>query len=175
MEQSLAYLPLDDHEVERLLPELTPEEQKESWHLVTVAGDDLWLQRAFRFSVPHPMAAEDWPMESSGAPYWTNMETVFRARVSDIRNPDVVSAPTDFLIFGQSVTVPWLAMGRDVQAAMGWAGFGKKLRTLDEMPAANLSWFEKYHPELFSSEEPWVEYTNPFVGYMRDREPLAEG
>ena len=33
--------PLDDPEVERLLPELTPEEQTESWHLVTVAGDDL--------------------------------------------------------------------------------------------------------------------------------------
>lgn len=37
----MAFLPLVDPQVEGLLPHLTSEERNQSWHLVTIIGEDL--------------------------------------------------------------------------------------------------------------------------------------
>lgn len=136
-----------------------------------IAGDDIWLQRPLRSSGPNPLRKEDWPMEASGETYWTNMLSTFRGRISDIRNENLASAPMDFAVTGQSVCVPWLAMGGS-NVCLGWSGFGKKIRDSAEMPQEELSWFRSYHPELFALDTPWQHRTDPFRGYMQARKPL---
>lgn len=137
----------------------------------TVAGEDIWLQRDYRYAGPSTLDPQKWPVETAGDKNWTNMETIYRGKVADVRRTDTAFVPTDYTISGQSVVVPWLAMGPDL-AYMGWTGYGKKLQSPDEMPAKNLKWFEQRHPELFVSDVPWVDHTNAFYGYMADREPL---
>lgn len=137
----------------------------------TVAADDIWMQRDYRYAGPHAMDANTWRLENSGDKNWTNMETIYRAKLSDVRNPDLSTVDTDYMISGESVVLPWLAMGPDL-AFLGWTGFGKKLMDPSGIPSKNLKWFEQRHPELFSSGEPWQDYSNVFYGYMTDRKPL---
>ena len=137
----------------------------------TVAGGDIWLQRDYRYAGPHTMYPKKWRLETAGDKNWTNMETTYRAKLADVRNPNLSYAPTDYMISGQSVVLPWLAMGPDL-AFMGWTGFGKKLVSPEEIPSKNLKWFERRHPELFVAGEPWQDYSNVFYGYMAQREPL---
>ncbi len=138
----------------------------------TVAGEDFWMQRDYRYSGPHTLDPKKWPVEAAGDKNWTNMETIYRAKVADVRDPDQSYAPTDYTITGQSVVVPWLGMGPEL-AYMGWTGFGKKMMDPSGVPSKNLKWFEDRHPELFSSDIPWEGHTNAFYGYMDAREPMT--
>mgnify|MGYP006919817892 FL=1 len=118
------------------------------------------------------MKPSDWTLESSGELYWTNLSTAIRGKVSDLRNPEISMAQSDYIISGQTVPVPWLLMGQ-TGAMMGWSGYGRKFANLDDLPARSRTWYEKYHPELFGAAEPWAAYTNAFYGYMAARKPAA--
>ena len=138
----------------------------------TVAGDDVWLQRDFRFVVPHPMSADEWPEESSGEPYWTNLVTIFRAKLSDLKDDSIDAAPADFVLSGQVQVPAWMQMGRFPGSAVGWIGVGKKLFSLDEMPPEELESYRSYHPNLFARGDPWEEPLGSIDSYMKEREPV---
>jgi hypothetical protein len=137
-----------------------------------VAGGDVWIERAMQAKAPHPMKPAEWKWESSGDSYWTNLVTVLRGKVADVRNPGTPMAPADYVIGGQSVPVPWMLMGSS-GASLGWTGYGRKFATLEDLPAKSRAWYEAKHPELFAPGEPWTAYSNAFLGYMATRKPVT--
>ncbi|MCB2106142.1 MAG: DUF1838 family protein [Rhodobacteraceae bacterium] len=138
----------------------------------TVVGDAVWIERAMNARAPHPMKPAEWKLESSGELYWTNIVSILRGKISEVNDPNVQMASADYIIGGQSVPLPWMLMGQS-GAMVGWTGYGRKLFTLDDLPARSRRWYEERHPELFGDAEPWTEYNNAFHGFMAARTPTA--
>ena len=137
-----------------------------------VVGDDVWLERGMVARAPHPLKPSEWKLESSGETYWTNLTTVLHGKVSDIRDPKVTMASSDYTIAGQTVPLPWMMMGQ-IGAMVGWVGYGRKFASLANLPRDRRQWYDVRHPELFGAAEPWTAYTNAFIGYRAVNKPAT--
>lgn len=136
-----------------------------------VAGDDIWMKRAFTFDRPHPLDIKTWKQEVVTDRYWANIQMVYHAKLSAVRDDSAPMAMSTMMISGQTIVVPWMMMG-GTNAMTGWAGYGKKMRSADELPADRQKWYRERHPEMFvTSGDPWKDYTNPFLGYGATHNP----
>lgn len=52
---------------------------------------------------------------------------------------------------------------------VSWAESGRKLLSLEEVPAAQLAMLRRVHPEWFAPPEPWPEFTNMYLQYKSRR------
>lgn len=129
-----------------------------------ILGDDIWMTKSSYIKAPNFLDPREWPLESSGKDLIVATQSTLRAKLSDVRNPAVASAPCDFAYTATSSWLPWMQMG-PTPGFLIWAEAGKKLFSLDEVAPGHLAELRKVHPTWFNRPEPWPEFTNMYLQY----------
>lgn len=124
-------------------------------------------QSAFNF--PNRVTPDKWPKESAGKTFYWDSHFVTAAKVEDVLNPALDSAPA-FCQFQNFVSWhPWWGLGGKPGRTYGKA-YGTKLKSLDELPPGTRAQFEKKTPEIFNLSN-WKAFRDDFDDYMKARKP----
>lgn len=136
-------------------------------------GDDFWMTKDSYINSPHWLKKEEWPMETSGERLTVQTSSTLKGKWSDIVNPDVAAAPTDFAYAATSDWLPWMLMGQTPGYVL-WHSAGKKLMDLKDVPADTVETARRLHPIWFTRPEPWPKFTNMYFQYTEQRKPAAK-
>jgi hypothetical protein len=129
-----------------------------------IVGDDIWMTKASYIKAPNFLDPREWPLESSGKDIIVATQSTLHAKLSDVENTAVASAPCDFAYTASSAWLPWMQMG-PTPGFLIWAEAGKKLFSMNEIPAEQLAQLRKVHPQWFNRPEPWPDFTNMYLQY----------
>lgn len=135
-----------------------------------VVAGDLYMVKSSYIRAPNWLSPVDWPLESSGKDVVVAAHSSLKARLADVQDPKVASAPTDFAYTATSGWLPWMQMG-PTPGHVVWAESGKKLFSLDEAPADQVQRLREVHPTWFARPEPWPEFTNMYLQYRERHAP----
>ncbi len=146
----------------------TVKPQNMEWWTV---GGQLYIPIRSQFKFPNPLRPEVWPEASVGPTFHWDSFILFIAEIADIENPDLNMAPSishyqEYLNWN-----PWMLMGQRPGRQLS-RGYGRKLLSLDEMPAKLRASLEQHTPEIFDLEN-WTEVKNDMVEFMKNRTPAA--
>jgi hypothetical protein len=124
----------------------------------------VWYPFESPVSLPNPLSVEKYPEASSGPLFSWHTVLVFAARVADVTDKSLSSAPalsnyTEFLSWQ-----PWLQMGQ-LPGGMLTRGYGKKFGPESKMPADIRRKLEQTVPEIFDRDN-WTQRRNEFSDYM---------
>jgi hypothetical protein len=135
-----------------------------------VVAGDLYMVKSSYIRAPNWLQPVDWPLESSGKEIVVAAHSSLKARLADVEDPRVASAPADFAYTATSGWLPWMQMGA-TPGHVVWAESGKKLFSLDEAPADQVARLREVHPAWFARPEPWPEFTNMYLQYKEKHAP----
>ena len=110
-----------------------------------VNGDQVWIPENFgaRFTLPKRENVD--PKEDMGNVLANASLAVFSAKVSDVQNADIESAPSTMHFQNLGGWRPWMRFGK-TPGAQTWQLFGHKVASIDAIPAALRARFEKDYP-----------------------------
>ena len=143
---------------------LSPREMR-----MDVLGETLVIPNQSSISFPSPFKPEEWPKEAGAPAYYWDSHFYFAARIADVLDPDLTSAPSAVQFQNMVSFHPWLGMGRLPGRTYG-KGLGAKLTGLDDLPAGARAALEKRTPEIFDLPS-WKSPRIDFVEYMQKRKP----
>jgi len=111
----------------------------------SVNGDQVWIPENFgtRFLIPKREGVD--PKEDLGDSIANASLAVFTAKVSDVQNADLESAPSTLHFQNLGPQRPWMRFGKS-NVAQTWQLFGHKIASLDALPAPLRARFEKDYP-----------------------------
>ncbi len=153
--------------------DILPKEGKPFNYPAKRAGDDFWFTKDSYISSPHWLKQDEWPMETSGEKLNVQTSSNLKAKWSDVVNPDIASAPTDFSYAATSDWLPWMLMGQTPGYVL-WHSSGKKLFDLSEAPEGLVENVRKIHPAWFTRPDPWTGFTNMYFQYKEQRKPAPK-
>ncbi|GAB7551223.1 hypothetical protein NRB_07200 [Novosphingobium sp. 11B] len=134
-----------------------------------VMNDMVFLPTAASMARPNPLTPERWPTQGAGKTiYWESLAT-YSARVADILNPDVVSAPAFCQYQNLTSWHPRLGMGNRPGRTYGKA-HGTKFASLEAMPVQVLRGVEKQTPEILDYKN-WPKPHLDLPEYMAKHKP----
>jgi len=121
----------------------------------TIMGDDLVFRISvfsFRDSV---MPRAEYPLHSANDKYQASELWMMNGRVSEVMDPDVMSAScvTSWARVGQ--WLPFMEMGNRPGVMVYHSDSYKLLNGLDDVPANILKYTEKNHPKYLESPKEW--------------------
>ncbi len=134
-----------------------------------VIGDSLFMLQASAFSYPNPFQPDEWPKESSGSTSYWDSHYIYMAKIDDVANPGIASAPAYVQLQNLVTWGPWLRMGQRPGRSWG-RGFGQKIDGVDQMPAFARADIERRHPEIFDLDS-WTELVDEWGDYKRANRP----
>lgn len=126
---------------------------------IEVIGDRVFLATQSIESTPdrvHP-----------GSTNYVNSFSTFSARLADIVNPAVTSAPAHLQLQNKNKWAPWMAMG-DRPGGTVARGFGTKIASLDALPPAVMAGVKRFVPEILDTEN-WTEFLFEDTEYLREQ------
>lgn len=111
----------------------------------TVNGDRVWIPENFGtiFRIPRRDDAD--PKEDVGDTMANASLAVFTARVADVQNAEIESAPCSMHFQTLSGWRPWMRLGR-TPGAQTWQLFGHKVASVDAIPGPLRDRLERDHP-----------------------------
>jgi hypothetical protein len=136
------------------------------------AGAYTWLRRQLHVDVAHPLDAQQWRRESSGARNRSGSFSTHCVQTRDLQNQKLGTVPASFeyqAIFGW---LPWLLMGQR-PGHLVWRAHGCKLLSLASLDGNVRRGFEVTCPALLSRGDPWSESTSLWDDFRRQRSPAA--
>jgi Protein of unknown function (DUF1838) len=134
-----------------------------------VAGDTLWMTKAFYISGrPQWLDIKDFPEETPATPLTVSSIAVMESRLSQVLDPHLSSVPTSYSYQATSDWLPWMKLGQR-PGYLVWHENGKKLFSLNELPADSLAALQRLHPVWFKRPVPWEGFTNLFFQYREQR------
>ncbi len=134
-----------------------------------VAGDTLWMTKAFYISGrPQWLDIREFPDETPATPLTVSSIAVMESRLSQVLDPHLSSVPTSYSYQATSDWLPWMKLGQR-PGYLVWHENGKKLFSLNELPADSLAALERLHPVWFNRPVPWEGFTNLFFQYREQR------
>jgi len=142
--------------------------EKRNWQ---ISGDDVWLEESLAFKMPNWLDPNVWPLASTGETLRFRYTNTYRGKLSDLKNPRIVSATS--LLGWNAVTdwYPFMLMGQR-PGFLHWISQGRKINNFSEVPQQTLQYLEANFPNYLSLEAPWAEQVNNYVQYMEQRQPM---
>lgn len=134
-------------------------------------GGQLYIPIRSQFRFPNPLRPEVWPKASVGPTFHWDSFVMMIAEIADLEDPEVRMAPA---ISHYQETLnwnPWMLMGQRPGRQLS-RGYGRKLRSLDEMPAKLRARLEEHAPEMFDLEN-WTEVKDDMKEFMKNRTPAT--
>lgn len=134
-----------------------------------VAGDTLWMTKAFYISGrPQWLDIREFPEETPATPLTVSSIAVMESRLSEVLDPLLSSVPTSYSYQATCDWLPWMKLGQR-PGYLVWHENGKKLFSLNELPADSLAALQRLHPVWFNRPVPWEGFTNLFFQYREQR------
>jgi hypothetical protein len=124
----------------------------------------VWYPFESPVSLPNPLSVEKYPEASSGPLFSWHTVLVFAARVADVADKSLASAPALSNYTECLSWQPWLQMGQ-IPGVMLTRGYGKKFGPESKMPADVRRKLEQTVPEIFDRDN-WTQRRNEFSDYM---------
>ncbi len=137
-----------------------------------VVAGDLYMTKSSYIRAPNWLQPDAWPLESSGPQVIVATHSTLKAPLALVDDPGIACAPTDFAYTAVSGWLPWMLMGQ-TPGHVVWSESGRKLMSLEEAPAPQLSMLRRIHPQWFARPEPWPEFTNMYLQYREQRKPAS--
>ena len=134
-----------------------------------VLGDLVFVPTRSEFSAPNPLTPQKWPTQSSGSTVYKESHATFSARVSDVADPNLDTAPAFCQFQNLATWHPWLGMGHRPGRTYGRA-YGTKLKSVDSIPPVVRAGFERKTPEIFEADA-WKGPRLDLPEYMKSHEP----
>ena len=132
-------------------------------------GDTLWMTKATYISGrPQWLDIKEFPDETPATPLTVSSISVMESRLSEVLDPVRSSVATSYSYQAASDWLPWMQLGQRPGFVV-WHENGKKLFSLDELPADSRSALERLHPVWFTRPVPWEGFTNLFIQYREQR------
>lgn len=153
----------------RLIGLPTPfEEKAEPFHQRwRRAGDDLWMvKELYIWGMPQWLDIKQFPKETPETPINVSSITTMKSSLRDVLDPALASVPTEYFYQATSDWLPWMKMGQRPGFVV-WHEAGKKIFSLDDVPARARAAIEQIHPQWFTRPVPWQEFTNMFFLYRQ--------
>ena len=136
---------------------------------INTLGDFVFVPTQSSFSFPNPFRAEKWPKESSGERFYWDSFYTFAARVADVIDVTLPSAPAAVQFQNLVSWHPWLGMGQRDGRTFGRA-YGAKLNSAAGLPDKVRRALEIHTPEIFDLDS-WDKPRNDFMDFAASREP----
>lgn len=92
--------------------------------------------------------------------YIYNELVTYSGRMADVNNPAMASAAARITYSTTSNWRPWMQPG-DTPGHIMAEGFGKKVRSVDALPATYLAMAREHHPEVLADPERWLTQPPP--------------
>jgi hypothetical protein len=102
-----------------------------------------------------------------GETNYTNSFMTMSARVADVADPKVTSAPVHLQLQNKHKWANWMRMGDRPGGTVG-RGFGGKIPSLDALPPAVQAGARKLVPEIFDTKN-WTEFVFEDTEYLREK------
>jgi hypothetical protein len=111
----------------------------------SVNGDQVWIPENFgaRFAIPKRENVD--PLEDFGDVLANASLASFTAKLSDIQNADLESAPSTMHFQNLGPQRPWMRFGK-TNVAQTWQLFGHKVASIDAIPTPLRARLEKDYP-----------------------------
>jgi hypothetical protein len=154
----------------RLIGLPTPfEEKTEPFHQRwRRAGDDLWMiKEMYIWGIPQWLDIKQFPDETPKTPINVSSITTMKSNLRNVLDPALASVPTEYFYQATSDWLPWMKMGQRPGFVV-WHEAGKKIFSLDDLPATTRTAMEKIHPQWFARPVPWEGFTNMFFLYRQE-------
>jgi hypothetical protein len=139
----------------------------------TRCGDEIWTEQHLGAKFINKLDPAEWPLASSGKTIRIRYVEGFRGRISDLENPDIVSAPCHLTSTHVAGWMPWLLMGQQPGSSL-WCGQGKKIFDLDEIPEVTMRYLEADMPGYIESDGPWAMRSDTYLEYKTQRKPAKQ-
>ena len=131
------------------------------------AGDDLWMvKEMYIWGIPQWLDIKQFPEETPKTPINVSSITTMKSNLRDVLDPAQASVPTEYFYQATSDWLPWMKMGQRPGFVV-WHEAGKKIFSLDDVPARARAAIERIHPQWFTRPVPWEEFTNMFFLYRQ--------
>jgi hypothetical protein len=137
------------------------------WHR---AGDQIWTANIFYINAPSPFPLSTWPLEGNVRERVGSFANLFGS-VSELADPATTTARCTFVYEALMEWWPWMLMG-PAPGQMLWHAGGRKLDSLEDLPAAARAGFEAIHPRIFAKDRPWESYSMMPIDYKKQRKPV---
>jgi hypothetical protein len=111
---------------------------------------------------------KEFPEETPATPLTVSSIAVMESRLSQVLDPLLSSVPTSYSYQATSDWLPWMKLGQR-PGYLVWHENGKKLFSLNELPADSLAALRRLHPVWFNRPVPWEGFTNLFFQYREQR------
>jgi hypothetical protein len=136
------------------------------WHQ---AGDQIWTTNTFYIDRQSPLSLEHWPLEGNVRERVGSFANLFGS-YAELSDPRRATAKCTFTYEAFMEWWPWMLMGA-TPGHMLWHAGGRKLDSLDDIPAPSRRGFEAIHPRIFE-ERPWEELSMLTIDYQKLRMPV---
>lgn len=103
-----------------------------------------------------------------GQTNFVNSFMTYSALLSDVANPQVLSAPVHAQLQNKNRWAPWMGMGDRAGGTVA-RGFGAKIASLDALPSDVMNGVKKFVPEILDTKN-WTEFLFEDTEYLRERE-----
>ena len=140
---------------------------------VVVEGDDLLMVMDGQATRKNPLQPAEWPRESSGSQLIYSEHNTWRAKLSDVTNPRVVSLP--FFANWHSIKPwrTWMLMGQRPGRIYNHLR-ARKIKSLAEVPKPVRTYAEKHFPNFLSAPREWTgAYEDDWTHFKQERKPHA--
>ena len=131
------------------------------------AGDDLWMiKEMYIWGIPQWLDIKQFPDETPETPINVSSITTMKSSLRDVLDPSRASVPTEYFYQATSDWLPWMKMGQRPGFVV-WHEAGKKIFSVDDLPATTRTAVEAIHPQWFTRPVPWEGFTNMFFLYRQ--------
>ena len=137
---------------------------------ISIIGDFVFVPTQSSFLFPNPLSAEQWPKESAGPMFHWDSFATQSARLEDVANPELTSAPVATQFQNLVTWHPWFGMGGQPGRTFGRAYGSKLAGGFADLPDSIKRGVEAQTPEILDIES-WTEVRNDFKDFMQNRKP----
>ena len=137
---------------------------------IDVRGDEVVLKLDVPLAYPNPIKPQDYPLESTGEMYLASEHFIYLAKLADVSDDAVVSAPTQYAWTRIGPWLPWMKMGK----TPGWivyVGNGRKLGGAATLDPVVRAYTLKNHPTFMKSPDAYSPTNETSWSYYRKQRP----
>ncbi len=135
-----------------------------------VLRDQVFLRMDIPLMYPNPIKPAEYPQESSGETYIASEHFTYIAKVADVANPALTSAPTQYAWTRVGPWLPWMRMGTTVGYVV-YVGFGTKLASAADLESVVREHTERHFPKFMKSPDVFTRPNETSWTYYKKQRP----
>ena len=145
-----------------------------------VDGEDVTMTLDLILKYPNLLSPARWPRESVSDTTWASEHWTFFAKLADLEDRELASAPYRMQMERLSQWLPWMLMGKSRQRPAPHPGFmfgrataKKCVHGIADLPRILREHAERHYPDFLTPPKVWSEpNVSSLETFARDRTPM---